>query len=89
MEGKKSIAGHVQVNKTPEEIDFHYDTTEYDSYTKEGFNPPPSNERDDKHEREFLKRVDLSQDKIKIHIIAMVRQKVVDVTSEKKREKNI
>ena len=45
---KKVIAGRTTTQQ-PEEIDFHYDLSAYDSFEKEGFNPPPqSNERFDK-----------------------------------------
>ena len=78
---KKFIAGRTTV-KEPEEIQFHYDTSEYDTYEKEGFQPPQSNERFDVKEREFLKRVNLDYGKIRVKILSMVRQKAIDWSSK-------
>jgi hypothetical protein len=73
--------------REPEEINFHYDTSEFDTYAKEGFNPPLSNERFDVREREFLKRVNLDYGKIKIKILSMVRQKAVDPSTGERMER--
>ena len=79
---KKFIAGRTTVKeptvKEPEEIQFHYDTSEFDTFEKEGFQPPQSNERFDIKEREFLKRVTLDYDKVMVKILSMHRQKAVE-----------
>ena len=86
--GKKIVAGRTTV-KEPEEIQFHYDFSEYDSFKKEGFQPPPINERFDVREREFLKRVNLDYGKVRVKILVMVRQKAVDLLRLKEgREKS-
>ena len=80
------MAGRTTTQQ-PEEIQFHYDTYEYDSFEKEGFNPPPSNERFDVREREFLKRVNLDYGKVRVKILSMVRQKAVDPSTAERRER--
>jgi hypothetical protein len=83
---KKVIAGRTTTQQ-PEEIQFHYDLSGYTTFEEEGFQPPAPNERFDVKQREFLKRVDLSYSKIKVRILQMIRQKRVDVSSERRERK--
>jgi hypothetical protein len=87
LERKKLVGGRVTVSKTPEEIKFYYDLSEYKTFEEEGFQPPANNERFDIKQREFLKRVDLGYSKIKVRILQMIRQKRLDPTSERKERK--
>lgn len=74
--------------KSKRKAKFSYDTSEYDSYAKMGFNPPDEFNRADRWEQRLLNAADVSKSKIKVTIKTMHRIKYVDYSTEKelKRE---
>jgi hypothetical protein len=73
--------------KPVRELKFKYDTAAYDSYSKQGFEPPDLNYRPDKFEVRFLSAADPSKEKVKVRITRMFRLKAIDYESEKHENK--
>lgn len=69
------------------ELKFTYSTDAYDSYVKEGFEPPEYFRRPDKYELRFLSAVDLTKGKVKVEITRMFRVRAQDFSSDKKEFK--
>jgi hypothetical protein len=78
------VAG--QVKERPP-LKFTYSTEAYDSYVKEGLEPPDQWHRPDKFELRFLSAVDLTKGKIKVEVTRMVRLKAQDFSSDKREYK--
>src|SRR5262249_20617322 len=61
-------------------------TEEYDSYEKEGFEPPQEYYRHDFHQRRFLSRVDVTKGKIRVRVIWIKRTRWTDPETGKNKE---
>jgi hypothetical protein len=73
--------------RSKKEVRFSYDTSEYDSYAKQGFQPPDVFDRTDKWEVQFLTAMDAGKGPVKVRITRMFRCKAVDYSSEKEERK--
>jgi hypothetical protein len=76
----------------PQQLKFTYSTDAFDSYVKEGFEPPEPWRRPDKFELRFLSAVDITKGKIKVEVIKvevtrMVRLRAQDFGSDKREYK--
>src|SRR5262245_3517773 len=63
---------------------FTHSTEEYDSYEKEGFEPPQEWQRHDWQQRRFLSEVDVTKGKILVTVKTIIRQKALDETGHSK-----
>src|SRR6476619_5189275 len=75
----------VNVTKPKVKPNFTFDDNAYQSYIREGFEPPAR--APGRKEKEFLSRVDLKHGKIKVQIRNMIRQKAIDYSTENEEEK--
>ena len=64
------MAGRTTTQQ-PEEIQFHYDTSEYDSFERKDLILLQAMKDLTIREREFLKRVNLDYGKVKVKILSM------------------
>jgi hypothetical protein len=71
----------------PQQLKFTYSTDAFDSYVKEGFEPPEPWRRPDKFELKFLSQVDLTKGKIKVEVTRMFRVRAQDYSSDKREFK--
>jgi hypothetical protein len=69
------------------DLRFKYDTSEYDSYVKNGLEPPDIDHRPDKFEFRFLNQVDTDKGKVKIRIPRMFRIRAIDYEDERQQMK--
>src|SRR5438093_4131226 len=84
MSERSSIKPNLPGQTTEQQqLKFTYSTDAFDSYVKEGFEPPEAWRRPDKFELRFLSQVDLTKGKIKVEITRMVRLKAQDFSSDK------
>ena len=63
-----------------------YDSSEQDSYDKEGFESPMEQYRNDQQERQFLIQVDVTKSKINVRIKTMIRTQGRDPERQKTKE---
>lgn len=77
---KPNLPGTEQIDKP--DLKFSFSTEAYDSYVKEGFEPPGPFYRPDKFELRFLNKVDITKGKIKVEITKLVRVREKDYSSE-------
>lgn len=84
---RSSIRPEEELNKR-RELKFKYDTSEYDSFRKNGFEAPDRFYRPDKWEVKFLSEVDIEKGPIKVRITRMFRTKAIDYSNDKEKMKD-
>ena len=85
---RPNVPGAFNDGRERREIKFSYSTAGFDSYTKEGFQPPEEHKRPDKWEHRFLNKVDIDQGKIKAQITRMFRLRATDWSTDKREKKD-